>query len=202
MKSVEKQSSVRVIAGTWRSRVISFPLVEDLRPTSNRVRETLFNWLQNRVKGEDCLDLFAGSGACGIEALSRGARSVHFIERNRQVAQSIEQNLSLLKASPIVVHTADVIKWLSNTNRNDESKYGLVFIDPPYHDNLELTCCKLLEESGNLKPTALIYLESDKTISAGDLPKNWTIEKAKRAGSVKFYLFSRVALTGKISDEQ
>ena len=172
--------------------MIKFPLVEGLRPTSNRIRETLFNWLRDDITGEDCLDLFAGSGACGIEALSRGARSAHFVEINDQAAAMIEQNLVMLKASSARVYSTDVLKWLSTGLQADENRFGLVFVDPPYQENLELECCQLLEHSGRLKSSAWIYLESDKILSVDSLPENWSIEKTKKAGSVKFYLIKRI----------
>jgi len=201
MKTIQKHSSLRVIAGTWRSRLISFPLIEGLRPTSNRIRETLFNWLQDNIGGEDCLDLFAGSGACGIEALSRGARTVHFVEINKQAAMMIEYNLVKLKASSTQVHFMDAIEWLSSATKDDEQKFGLVFIDPPYGDNIEIECCRLLEHSGRLKPSALIYLESDKKLPLTKLPENWRVEKTRKAGKVNFFLFRRMQTKRKPSSE-
>lgn len=196
MNSGHQQSSLRVIAGKWRSRKISFPTIDELRPTSNRVRETLFNWLQGSVKGEDCLDLFAGSGACGIEALSRGARSVVFVEKNRDAAGIIKENLRALGADSVNVQCTDVISWLESASTPLQQKFGLVFIDPPYDANLEKSCCWKLEQSGRLKSAALIYLESDKRQLSAERPPNWDVIKSKKAGRVNFYLFRR---TGSIN---
>lgn len=151
MKPATHPGSLRIIAGKWRSRKIGFAQLEELRPTSNRIRETLFNWLQDSVVGENCLDLFAGSGACGIEALSRGAGSAVFIENNQQAAVQIEKNLALLGEENIDVWCTNVMDWLASSKPSGVQQYGIVFIDPPYSSDLEITCCDQLEKSGKLK---------------------------------------------------
>ena len=192
MKPATQQGSLRIIAGKWRSRKISFAQLEELRPTSNRIRETLFNWLQDRVGGANCLDLFAGSGACGIEALSRGASSVVFIDSHRQATKLIAQNLASLGEEIIDIRCTDAMAWLESSESVGSQQYGIVFIDPPYSAGLEISCCTQLEKSGKLKKEALVYLESDKQLDLAELPANWQTLKQKKAGAVNFYLFQRV----------
>jgi len=159
--------SLRIIGGLWRGRRVSFPDLPGLRPTGDRVRETLFNWLQPWVLGEDCLDLFAGSGACGFESLSRGARSAVFVEAARDATEAIEQNLAILATTPDYQGQAMVARmraeqWILSQPA-DQARFGLVFIDPPFitgEQTLLLECCHLLESRGLLKPHARIYVES------------------------------------------
>ncbi len=181
--------NLRIIGGRWRSRRLSFPLVHQLRPTANRIRETLFNWLQNDVSGEFCLDLFAGSGALGLEALSRGAQQVFFLEKNPQAARAISENLETLGAGQEAVICAEALRWLADPPRN--IRFGIVFVDPPYAENLEARVCQALESSGLLKQRALVYLESDKDLQENLLPDNWRIFKKKRAGAVCYVLLER-----------
>lgn len=185
------KNELRVIGGRWRSRKIRFPDADGLRPTANRIRETLFNWLQFRIEGKRCLDLFAGSGACGIEALSRGASEVVFVENSPESARAIRENLEQLEGNGIV-HCADALSWL-RTPRNDDRGFAIVFMDPPYTANLEILCCALLEQSGRLLPGSLVYLESDKDLPAGEFPSNWRRLKHAKAGLVYYSLFERTS---------
>lgn len=189
MKANTPPGKLRIIGGRWRSRRLNFPALDQLRPTANRVRETLFNWLQDKISGEDCLDLFAGSGACGLEALSRGARRVTFLEKNPQAARAIQDNLTVLGEAQMPVVCADVLAWLAMPAT--EQKFGIVFIDPPYAANLEKTCCEALEQSELLQDRALIYLESDKEMPENLVPDNWRMLKKKRAGAVHYVLLER-----------
>lgn len=183
---------LRIIGGDWRGRRLSFPEFPGLRPTADRVRETLFNWLQETVPGEHCLDLFAGSGACGLEALSRGAAHVSWVEKSRPVARALESNLALLGADNGRVICADARRWLQQgKSQGWTQSFGLVFLDPPFGDAMLLSTCQLLEDSGCLKPRAWIYLENDKAVSAADLPDNWQIINQRRAGAVHFHLCLR-----------
>lgn len=191
MKSKNSQGNLRIIGGKWRSRRLSFPIRDQLRPTANRIRETLFNWLQEKVPFEDCLDLFAGSGACGLEALSRGAARVTFVEQNRQVADAIVANLGLLEEPGMPVICRDAMDWLQARASENRQAFGIVFIDPPYADRLEIECCKLLEKSGLLKDQAIIYLESNRNLSESLFPAGWRIIRKKRAGAVHFMLLER-----------
>jgi len=182
--------------------MLSFPAVEQLRPTANRIRETLFNWLQEEVPFEDCLDLFAGSGACGLEALSRGARQVVFVEQNRLVADAIVTNLSLLGEPGMQVIRNDAVAWLKNQAHQESQKFGIVFIDPPYAAQLERECCHLLEDSDLLKDRAFIYLESNRDLQENLFPAGWRMIKKKRAGAVFFVLLERLADGAGKTDEQ
>ncbi len=203
--NVKKTSNnLRVIAGKWRSRKLTFPDVEGLRPTSDRVRETLFNWLQNHIVQEDCLDLFAGSGACGIEALSRDARHVTFIDTSASALAAIRDNLTLLGAENHDLQQQDSLRWLQDnsampekfaseqTRHKDLRQYGVVFVDPPFAAGLLERVCLALESSCLLKTHALVYLESGSSFAQIRLPKNWQVLKTKQAGAVFFCLCQRV----------
>ncbi|MEZ5490030.1 MAG: 16S rRNA (guanine(966)-N(2))-methyltransferase RsmD [Gammaproteobacteria bacterium] len=194
MKANTPPGRLRIIGGRWRSRKLNFPAVDQLRPTANRVRETLFNWLQDEIAGKECLDLFAGSGACGLEALSRGARRVTFLEKNPQAAKAIRDNLALLGEAQMPVICADVLAWLAKPAK--DAKFSIVFIDPPYAAELEKVCCEALEQSGLLTDRALIYLESNKEMLENLVPENWRMLKKKRAGAVHFVLLERRQLEG------
>jgi 16S rRNA (guanine966-N2)-methyltransferase len=167
---------VRIIGGTWRSRVLRFPSVDDLRPTPDRVRETLFNWLGQDLTGQSCLDLFAGSGALGFEAASRGAKSVVMIERNGQAERALRDNCSLLVGEHIEIHRAEALAFL----RTDARRFDVIFLDPPFHANLLPGVLPLLPE--HLAPGARVYLEADQL---PDLSPEWHRLKQTRAGSVQ-----------------
>ena len=180
--------SLRIIAGKWRSRKLAFPALEDLRPTPDRVRETLFNWLQADVPGSHCLDLFAGSGALGFEAASRGAAEVVLVEHNSSAASALARNTELLAAENIELVVADALTWLT---QNPGRAFDLVFLDPPYRAGLLAECCQSLESGQSLAENAKIYAEH----AAGDnepvVPDNWVCLKERRAGQVVYKLFSR-----------
>lgn len=184
-------NSLRIIAGQWRSRKLQFPDVEGLRPTADRVRETLFNWLQDRLPRAACLDLFAGSGACGMEALSRGARHVCFVEKSPVALQAIRHNLSLLQASGHHTVCEDSLTWLSRKEKASAEKFDIVFIDPPFAADLLECSAKALEDSGLLQEHALLYVELSTDMPLPPLPGNWLLRKSKRAGKVQFHLFER-----------
>jgi 16S rRNA (guanine966-N2)-methyltransferase len=180
--------SLRIIAGKWRSRKLAFPAQENLRPTPDRVRETLFNWLQADVPGSRCLDLFAGSGALGFEAASRGAAEVVLVEQNSIAASALAQNIELLAADNIELIVADALTWLTHDRGRG---FNLVFLDPPYRAGLLAECCQRLESGQSLAENAKIYAEH----AAGDVelvvPENWICLKDRRAGQVVYKLFSR-----------
>jgi 16S rRNA (guanine966-N2)-methyltransferase len=181
------RGSLRIIAGKWRSRKLIFPDQESLRPTPDRVRETLFNWIQADIPGSVCLDCFAGSGALGFEAASRGAGTVVMIEHHRDAAAALKRNIELLKAENIQLVVADSMAWLGHNTR----RFDLVFLDPPYKAGLLNQCCRLLENRKCLAENAKIYIEhalGDKDLS---VPDNWKCLKQKSAGQVMYKLFSR-----------
>jgi len=190
-------NSLRVIAGKWRSRKLTFPDGDGLRPTSDRVRETLFNWLQERIAFANCLDLFAGSGACGIEALSRGARFISFVDISTTASAAIRQNLQLLGASNCEVVCKDSLTWISSIKRDKDSLYDVVFLDPPFASDLLARVVNLVEASQSLAADACIYIESAQEVSSNLLPDNWQMLKSKKAGKVYFYLYQRAEPLGK-----
>jgi 16S rRNA (guanine966-N2)-methyltransferase len=172
----------RIIAGRWRSRKLHFPSLPGIRPSPDRVRETLFNWLRNRIEGAACLDLFAGSGALGLEALSRGAAHVVFVDQERQAVDAIRGHLELLKAEDGEAIVAETLNWLSGAPR----PFELVFLDPPFDADLVPEVCARLAR-GWLKPGAWIYMEhaADRVPA---LPTDWQVLKESRAGRVGFRL--------------
>lgn len=182
-------NQLRIIAGKWRGRKISFIDQDGLRPSPNRVRETLFNWLQPDIAGSNCLDLFAGSGALSFEAASRGANHVTCLELNPESAASIKENIIALQAEQITMLPQDTQKFLKATK--PENKFGLVFLDPPFNENLLEESCDLLENNSWLNDGALIYLESDQALRKYTLPTNWELIKEKKAGQVYYGLCRR-----------
>jgi 16S rRNA (guanine966-N2)-methyltransferase len=181
---------VRIIAGRWKGRRIAVP-ADGVRPTGDRVRETLFNWLTPYLSGARCLDLFAGTGVLGIEALSRGARSAVFVEQNRQAASALSDCLVKLECSSAEVLAADA----NRIKLADFGPFDVVFLDPPFDGPLIADLCKLLESTGALASKALIYLEMPRQQNLPDLPSGWTTEREKTAGQVRYALVSRT-LTG------
>lgn len=182
-----RSNRLRIIAGRWRGRPLAFSDAEGLRPTGDRIRETLFNWLQAYVPGARCLDLFAGSGALGLEALSRGAETAVFVERARPAAEAIRANLAKFSATGGRVLQADALRFL----QGPAERFDIVFIDPPFGSDIIGSCCELLEQRGWLAPGALIYIEQDRSRSAPQLPDNWTLHRQAHAGQVAYYLARR-----------
>lgn len=187
-KNKKGSNQLRIIAGEWGGRKLHFPDVPNLRPTPDRVRETIFNWLMPVIQGARCLDLFAGSGALGLEALSRGAQFATFVDSQKKVIHSITEHLDLLKAGDKAETILfDGIKYL-----NGQSKpFDVVFIDPPYQLQYMEKVVPLLEQNGWLAKPAKIYLEIEKKKSLPELPLNWRCLKDKTSGDVHYYLFQR-----------
>lgn len=187
MKKPGPQSSIRVIGGELRSRKIQFPELDGLRPSADRVRETLFNWLQLDIPGSRCLDLFSGSGVLGIESLSRGASSVTFIENNPVAARAVQDNLSQLGLTDGNVNCIDALRWLNKQSELDQ-KFDVVFLDPPFSEDIIPTVCELLEKKSLLSFGSKIYIETGTTEKPLSLPPNWRELKRKQAGQVDFRL--------------
>ncbi|PCI76577.1 MAG: 16S rRNA (guanine(966)-N(2))-methyltransferase RsmD [SAR86 cluster bacterium] len=185
----QTDNSVRIIAGEYRSRKLEFPSLEGLRPTADRIRETLFNWLQGSIAGETCLDLFAGSGALGFEALSRGASQVDFIEQNTSAVNSIRANIKRLDAKQGNVYCSDAFAWLDRYAQ-DSKQYGLVFLDPPFGGEMLARAIVKLDSVNLLRDGGLVYIEKEKQSIGDDLPSNWVEVKSKKAGSVQFGLYN------------
>jgi len=179
------KNNVRIIAGSWRGRRLSFPDAQGLRPTPDRVRETLFNWLQFSLRGARCLDAFCGSGALAFEALSRGAAEVVALENNPAVFQSLTTQATTLEAKNLKLFHQDAMAWLQQT---PVQAFDLVFLDPPFAAHLLLPCFKIIAERGWLKSEGLIYCEHTAFPQAEELPENWKIFKQEKAGSLKFGL--------------
>jgi len=176
--------SFRIIAGLWRSRRLTFPESEGLRPSTDRVRETVFNWLAPYLPGAQVLDLFAGSGALGFEALSRGAAICQFVERQKPVATQLEANKNTLKASADIART-DALEWLQSNKR----AFDIVFIDPPFRCNFVQKTIDLLLANDALAEGARIYVEQELEAALPVWPNGWTLLKEKEAGQVRYCLY-------------
>jgi len=180
---------VRLIGGVHGGRRLQFPAAAGLRPTADRVRETLFNWLQQDIAMARCLDPFAGSGALGFEAASRGAAHVTMIESQRNVFRSLQQNLSLLQLEDVIqLVNADALRWLQCS----AEMHQVVFLDPPFNKKQMQPVIDQLERGGWLAPGALIYLEQDVHDESPRLPDNWRIIRDKTAGQVRYQLVERI----------
>jgi len=177
-------NQLRIIGGQWRSRRLEFPDLPGLRPTPDRVRETLFNWLTPVLPGARCLDLFAGSGALGMEALSRGAAETVFVEHHPRAFRTLRENLARLNAQGARVESADAQAWL----RQPGTPFEIVFLDPPFGAGLLEPVCAQLEQGGWLAVNAWIYLEAEADQPAPLLPANWTLHREKIAGMVAYRL--------------
>ncbi|EKM0531207.1 16S rRNA (guanine(966)-N(2))-methyltransferase [Cronobacter turicensis] len=178
---------IRIIGGQWRGRKLPVPDSPGLRPTTDRVRETLFNWLAPYLVGARCLDCFAGSGALGLEALSRYAADATLLEMERGVAQQLQKNLATLKSSAAKVVNTNTLNFLS---QNGEP-HDIVFVDPPFRKGLLEETLNLLETRGWLAPQALIYVESEVENDLPPVPASWQLHREKVAGQVAYRLYLR-----------
>ena len=176
---------LRIVAGNWRSRLLEIADVPGLRPTSERIRETLFNWLAPTIAGCRCLDLFAGTGALGLEALSRAAAEVVFVEKSPKAAAALRNSISSLGTASATVHNTDAFEFLQAP---DAEQFDIVFLDPPFAADMLGDLCRLLDESAILAKGARVYLEEDRARPAVDLPQGWYLTKSKNAGKVRYSL--------------
>lgn len=181
---------VRIIGGQWRGRKIAIPPVLKLRPTPDRVRETLFNWLMPVIAGARCLDLFAGSGALGLEALSRGAHFVSFIDNDRKVIDHLHYYLRELGANNATVQQAD--SRFSLPKNEPFQPFDIVFLDPPFHQNEIVPCLEWLKQPGWLAPNALIYIEVEADWPGWSMLQEWQVVRSQRAGQVSYSLIRRL----------
>lgn len=177
---------IRIIGGSLRNSRLDVPDLPGLRPTPERVRETLFNWLAPTIEGTRCLDLCAGTGALGIEALSRGAASVQFVERDARAVQALWQNLDRLKAAAGQVAATDAQQFLGGSPQPAD----LVFLDPPFALDLWSGLAQQLEQGGWLTARAIVYVESPRAV-VPPLPPNWQLHREGHAGEVRFALYRR-----------
>ncbi|MGA9333597.1 MAG: 16S rRNA (guanine(966)-N(2))-methyltransferase RsmD [Rudaea sp.] len=191
-KADNARGRVRIIGGSLRGSRLDVAAAPGLRPTPDRARETLFNWLMPVIEGATCLDLFAGSGALGIEALSRGAARVDFVESDRRLAAKLNENLQRLRQTA-TVECVDALAFLPASQR----QYDVVFVDPPFALALWETIAQALESSGRLAAYAWIYVESPTAVDLR-LPPTWTLHRQARAGAVTFALYRRAQASAKL----
>ncbi len=178
-----QRASLRIIAGQWRGRRIPLSDEAPVRPTGDRIRETLFNWLTPVIRGARCLDLFAGTGALGLEALSRGAAAVAFVEHDSKLAASLERTLQRFGTDGGTVHCMDALRYL----RSVPQPFDVVFLDPPFDSGDLENLCKLLDQ-GWLAPGARVYLEMSRDRAFPVLPPGWSVLRDKKAGKVRYAL--------------
>ena len=176
---------VRIVAGKWRGRFLPVPDIEELRPTPERVRETLFNWLAPRIEGSRCLDLFAGTGVLGLEALSRGAAEAILVERNRKAADALRKSIERFGATSARLIAGDALDFL---RKADPLPVDIVFLDPPFADESAATVIDLLCSRGWLATRASLYFEQDVARSLPDLPAGFTVRRERKAGNVRYLL--------------
>lgn len=177
---------VRIIGGDWRGRKLPVLNQAGLRPTSDRIRETLFNWLQFEIAGKHCLDAFSGSGILGLETLSRGASTVTFLEKNASATQQLQKNITLLKSNKAQVIQTDSLKWLQQT---PIQKFDLVFIDPPFEQGLVEQTLQLLFAQDWLNHQAWLYIEQEKKLDWPIMPAGWEIYREKTTAYVRLGLW-------------
>jgi 16S rRNA (guanine966-N2)-methyltransferase len=177
---------LRLIGGSWRGRKLRFPQEDGLRPTSDRIRETLFNWLAPHINDARCADLFAGSGALGLEALSRGARMCDFIEPSKSASSQISEHLNTLNASDKgLCHRRTALEFL----QGPPSPYDLVFVDPPFRQEMIPGVCEALDAGNWLAPGAIVYIETASDEILPQLPVHWLIHREKTSGGVSYRTF-------------
>ncbi len=189
MKKNKGPGRLRIVAGKWRSRLLDIAEVSGLRPTRDSIRETVFNWLAPGIEGARCLDLFAGTGALGLEALSRGAREVVFVEKSRRAVATLRDNVALLGADGAEVVQADALEFLK---KPEHGRFDIVFLDPPFAAAMLDDLCRLLDEADLVAGGGLVYLEDDRRRPEVQLPPGWRYDKVRTAGNVR-YALARVA---------
>lgn len=185
-RSQQATGRVRIIGGDWRGRRLSVPALTGLRPTPDRVRETLFNWLQMTLPGSDCLDAFAGSGALGFEAASRGARQVTLIERDPPQARLLQEQALVFAAGNIEIHAADAISWLQQT----QARFDFIFLDPPFAGDLLDAALSVIADRAILRTDGLVYVEQSRGATLAD---GWLLHRQTRAGQVEARLLKQAA---------
>lgn len=178
-------NQLRIIGGQWRGRKLNFPTVDGLRPTPDRVRETLFNWLAPVIVDAHCLDLFSGSGALGFEALSRGAAHVDFVDTSNLVTQQLKLNLQTLQCNNASIHNSQALPWL----QQPQQCYDLIFLDPPFGKNLAGDCIDAIHSQQWLKENSWVYLETSSHEPLPNIPHHWQLHREKIAGQVCYRLF-------------
>tara|TARA_Y100001934_G_scaffold199594_1_gene235296 strand:+ start:233 stop:841 length:609 start_codon:yes stop_codon:yes gene_type:complete len=179
-----QRGRLRIIGGEWKKHLIRFNGGAGLRPTPDSVRETLFNWLSPTIFNSECLDLFAGSGALGFEAASRGARTVTLVEMHKTCCLQLKETKTLLDAQQVITHCAEALDWVTSCTR----QFDIVFVDPPFRTGLVDRSLRRLNHHGLLKPQARIYVECA-VDEVPSIPEGWTLLRQKQAGQVSYRLY-------------
>lgn len=187
--TASRSGHIRIISGKWRGRKLPVHDVEGLRPTTDRVKETVFNWLMNDVLQRNVLDCYAGSGGLGFETLSRGAFHTVFVEKSAKAAEQLKKNCAMLNVENAKILHLDTLRWLAQST--PQQPFSLVFIDPPFRKGLAQKTIDLLEDNEWLSDNALIYVETETELENISIPTNWTLLKEKIAGQVCYQLFER-----------
>jgi 16S rRNA (guanine966-N2)-methyltransferase len=185
----KSKNQVRINGGSLRGQKIIFSNTSGLRPTGNRIKETLFNWIGQHVENSNCLDLFSGSGSLGIESISHGAKSVTMIEKNHFAFLAIKNSCARLNIKNVTIIEADAIKWISEESNG--ATFDLVFLDPPFMSDLVPVCCNILEKNKLLSSPCYIYVETSKKQKGLCVPENWILLKDKVTGQVAYKLYLR-----------
>ncbi|WP_413699924.1 16S rRNA (guanine(966)-N(2))-methyltransferase RsmD [Psychromonas sp. KJ10-10] len=191
-KSTEKSRKpikggfIRLISGKWRGKKLPVKDIEGLRPTTDRTKETLFNWLMHDINNANCLDCFSGSGSLAFEALSRFANKVTLLEKDKSVVKQLQENLSVLKVDNAELVSTNSIDYL---NQKATQQYNIIFIDPPFNKGLIQPCCDALQANGYLAEDALIYIEKEVELTNITLPSSWNLLKEKSTGQVTYQLY-------------
>lgn len=189
----EKKGEIRIIGGKWKGKKIYFDLNDDLRPTPDRAKETLFNWLGQDLKKMFCLDLFSGTGALGFEAFSRGAEKVTFVERNKEYLQKIKKVcLEMSEKADCDFFCAECLEWIQNNNSG--TKYDLIFIDPPFNKNLIHDLLAAILEKELLSKNGQIYFEFEKKLDL-EIPESLNLKKKKSLGKKSYVLVEVICLS-------
>ncbi|TEW53756.1 16S rRNA (guanine(966)-N(2))-methyltransferase RsmD [Psychromonas sp. RZ22] len=179
---------IRLISGQWRGKKLPVKDKQGLRPTTDRTKETLFNWLMHDIRKANCLDCFSGSGSLGFEALSRYANFCTFLELDKQVVNQLQTNINMLKVENAQIIQGDSLAYLSSPAKQ---QYTVVFIDPPFNKGLVQPCIEQLETKGHLADNSLIYVELENELTNLSIPDNWDLLKEKISGQVRYQLFKR-----------
>lgn len=187
-KKPNSDGFIRLISGQWRGKKLPVKDKQGLRPTTDRTKETLFNWLMHDIREANCLDCFSGSGSLGFEALSRYCHFCTFLELDKQVALQLQGNIQTLKVQNAAVIQGDTLQYLSKVA---PQQYDIVFVDPPFNLGLAQPCIEQLENQGYLTKNSLIYVEVENTSTHLHFPPNWTLLKEKTTGQVRYQLFKR-----------
>ena len=177
---------LRITGGSWRSRRLAIAPVEGLRPTPDRAREMLCNWLTGHFEGARCLDAFAGTGALGFEALSRGAAHTTFLDASSLACQTLQTNLQTLGCTQAEVIRTDALTW---TGRYEGAPFDLIFLDPPFGQGLIASVCEQLQHSRCLARNTTVYIETEPDLSTDCVPEHWTLWKEKAVGKVVCRLY-------------